>query len=142
MLARLSPPGTADPTLEAFDWGGLRDASLLNPPPAFVVSTRWSDAGKIALALGPRVPTFVISNDPRGWAFVKDGAGLVGQDGVLIVPIKDLAVARTNLAPFFASLGEGEPVTLFRAGAPAVELAVVPAKGLTQPLPPPYPARP
>ena len=53
--ARVSaPPGVADPTLEAFDWRALRDAPLLDPPPAFVVSTRWSDAGKIALALGPR----------------------------------------------------------------------------------------
>ena len=98
--------------------------------------------GKDRPGAGTRVPIFVVSNDPRGWAFVEAGAGLVGRDGVLIVPVKDLAVARKSLAPFFASLGEAEPVTLFRAGAPVVELALVPAKGLTWPLPPPYPARP
>ena len=141
-LARFLPPGAADPTLEAFDWGGLRNAPLLDPPPAFVLSTRWSDAGKIAMALGPRIPVFVVSGDPRGWAFVKDGAGLIGRDGVLILPVQDLAVARLSLAPYFASLGAVQPVTLFRAGKPAVALALVPAKGLTQPLPAPYPARP
>ena len=68
---RLLPlrPGVADPTLEAFAWSGLRSAPLLDPPPAFVLSTHWSDAGKIALALGPDVPVFVISDDPRGWAY-------------------------------------------------------------------------
>ncbi len=141
-LARYLPPGAADPTLEALDWGGLRSAPLLQPPPAFVVSTRWSDAGKIALALGPRVPIFVISGDPRGWAFAPSGGDLVGRDGVLILPARDLPAARIALKPYFASLGEARPVTLLRNGAPAVELMLVPAKGLTRPLPPPYPARP
>ena len=63
----------ADPTLESFPWTGLRSAPLLDPLPAFVLSTHWSDAGKIALALGPGVPVFVISNDPRGWAYAPDG---------------------------------------------------------------------
>ena len=141
-LLRLMPAGTTDPTLEAFDWSGLVKAPLLQPPAAFVVSTRWMEAGKIALALGPRVPTFVVSYDPRGWAFIKGGAELVGHDGVLIARPGDLPAARAALAPLFVSLGEAEPFTLFRNGAPAVELVLVPAKGLTQPLPQPYPARP
>ena len=141
-LSRYLPAGAADPTLEAFDWGGLRSTPLLQPPPAFVVSTRWSDAGKIALALGPRVPVFVISGDPRGWAYLPGAPGLVGRDGVVILPARDLPAAGAVLKSFFASLGEARPVTLLRNGAPAVALMAVPAKGLTQPLPPPYPARP
>ena len=141
-LWRLVPAGTTDPTLEAFDWRGLVEAPLLQPQAAFVVSTRWIEAGKIALALGPRVPTFVVSDDPRGWAFMKGGAELVGRDGVLIARLRDLPVARAALAPLFVSLGEAEPLTLFRNGAPAIELVLVPAKGLTQPLPQPYPSRP
>lgn len=141
-LMRFLPAGTTDPTLEAFEWRGLLKAPLLQPPPAFVVSTRWSEAGKIALALGPHVPIFVVSYDARGWAFVKGGTGLVGRDGVLIVRPRDLPTARTDLAPLFASLGEAEPLTLFRNGAPVVDLALVQVKGLTQPLPSPYPARP
>ena len=55
---RLLPlrPGVADPTLEAFDWRGLSDAPAMRPRPAFVLAAKWSDAGKIALALGPESP--------------------------------------------------------------------------------------
>jgi 4-amino-4-deoxy-L-arabinose transferase-like glycosyltransferase len=139
-LWRLLPAGTTDPTLEAFDWTGLREAPLLQPPPAFVISTRWQEAGKIALALGPNVPVFVVSNDPRGWAFVKGGADLVGRDGVLVIRPEGLPAARTVLTQVFASLGEAQRLTLTRRGAPAVELALVPVKGLKQPLP--FPPRP
>ena len=44
-----------DATLEAFAWSDLRDAPALRPAPAFVLAAKWSDAGKIALALGPEV---------------------------------------------------------------------------------------
>ncbi len=73
------PRSVADPTLEAFSWGGLRNAPALQNKPAFVLSTRWSDAGKIALALGPATPVFVLSSDPRGWAFVEGGAKAPGR---------------------------------------------------------------
>ena len=140
-LAPFLPAGAPDPTLEAFDWGGLREAPALTPPPAFVVSTRWNEAGKIALALGPQVPVHVISYDPRGWAFVSGQGGLVGRDGVLIVQAKDAPAARADVETFFASVGEPQPFTLLRNGAPAVDLALVPLKGLKQPLPLPFPAR-
>jgi hypothetical protein len=139
-LWRVLPAGTIDPTLETFDWSGLVKAPLLRPSPSFVVATRWKDAGKIAAALGPDVPVFVVSDDPRGWTFVKGGAGLVGRDGVLIVRPEDLPTARTAVAPLFESLGEAQPSTLLRNGAPAIELLLIPAKGSLQP--PPYPVRP
>ena len=139
-LWRLLPAGTPDPTLEALDWSGLLKAPLLQPAPSFVVSTRWKEAGKIAAALGPRVPVFMVSDDPRGWAVLKESLGLMGRDGVLIVRPADLPAARTALAPLFASLGEAQPFTLMRNGAPATELLLVPAKGALQPRP--YPVRP
>jgi hypothetical protein len=139
-LWRLLPAGTTDPTLEVLDWSGLAKAPLLQPSPSFVISTRWRDAGKIALALGPSVPILVVSDDPRGWTFTNGGAELLGRDGVLIIRPRDLAAARTALAPLFASLGEPEPFTLFRNGAPATDLMLVPAKGSIQPMP--YPVRP
>ena len=110
-----------------------REAPLLQLAPSFVISTEWKEAGKIALALGPRVPVFVVSNDPRGWMFVKGGADLVGRDGVLVVRPVELAAVRTTLAPLFASLGEAQPLTLIRRGVPAMELVLVPVKGLKQP---------
>ena len=58
--------------LESFEWRDLKNAPIFAQPPDFVISTKWSDAGKIALALGPQIPVFVLSNDPRGWAFLDE----------------------------------------------------------------------
>ena len=143
-LTRLSPiqRGVADPTLEALDWGGLREAPAFDPRPAFVVSAKWSDAGKIALALGPDIPVFVISSDPRGWAFVRDGAALLGRDGVLVARTADLPAALTAAGPAFQSVGAPQSWTLTRNGYREVELALAPVKGLTRVLPIPYPVAP
>ena len=86
-VAALAPSGRGDATLEAFGWGGLarRAGAAAARRPSFW-RAKWSDAGKIALALGPDVPVFVISDDPRGWAFVAGGDDLVGRDGVLDRP--------------------------------------------------------
>jgi hypothetical protein len=135
-------PGIADPTLEVFDWRELRHARPLDPQPNFVLSTHWSDAGKIALALGPNVPVFVISNDPRGWAYVPDGARLLGGDGVLVVRPAEVALAREAAASMFKEIGKMQSCTLRRNGAAAVELRLIPVHGLTRRLPLPYPGSP
>ena len=129
----------ADPMLEAFAWGDLRKAPMLDPAPNFVIATKWSEAGKIALALGPRIPVFVLSNDPRGWAFLDDSASFVGRSGVIVTPVADLKAARAAAEPYFADLGEPQFQTLARQGAAAIELALIPADGLTRRLPIPYP---
>jgi 4-amino-4-deoxy-L-arabinose transferase-like glycosyltransferase len=138
---RLLPlrPGFTDPTLEAFDWRALREARALNPPPAFVLSTKWADAGKIALALGPDIPVFVVSNDPRGWAFVDGGEGLLGRDGVLVARASDLPLALDAERLGFRLVGEPQFYALKRNGDPEIILALVSAKGLTRDLPLPYP---
>jgi len=142
MNLRLARPGLPDPTLEAFSWRGLRDAPALKSAPAFVISTKWSDAGKIALALGPGIPVFVISGDPRGWAFVDDGARFLGRDGVVITRATDIGDARRLAPSVFTSLGESRNLSLTRHGYPVVELALIPAQGLTRTLPIPYPGAP
>ena len=68
---------------------------------------------------------------------MKERADLAGRDGVLIVRPKDLAAARTAVAPYFASLGEAQPITLLRNGEAATDLVLVPAKGAIQPGPDP-----
>jgi hypothetical protein len=132
----------ADPTLEAFAWRDLRAAALLRPLPAFVLSTHWSDAGKIALALGPGVPVFVMSADPRGWAYVADGRGLTGRDGLLVARPGEVSTARAAAAACFRGVGATQFSTLARNGEAAVELALVPVYGLTRRLPLPYPGAP
>ena len=77
--------------LEAFEWRDLKNAPIFAQAPSFVISTKWSDAGKIALALGPKIPVFVLSNDPRGWAFLDESERYVGQSGVIVTPAAEAA---------------------------------------------------
>jgi 4-amino-4-deoxy-L-arabinose transferase-like glycosyltransferase len=137
------PHGVVDPTLEALNWNNLAKSSLLDPhgasPPAFVVSTKWSEGGKIALALGPDMPISVYSDDPRGMAFLDESASLVGKDAVIIVPKARLASVTPIFQPFFASLGPPQNVALGRSGADEIDLALIPAHGLTRAFPLPYP---
>jgi 4-amino-4-deoxy-L-arabinose transferase-like glycosyltransferase len=132
-------PGRADPTLEALDWRALRDAPIFHPPPAFVVSTSWSDAGKIALALGPEIPVVLLSGDPRGWAFLYDSGNLIGRSGVLIARQGEIEPARSAAKLYFASLGEAQSFALGRLGRAEIPLALIPVEGLTRRLPIPYP---
>jgi 4-amino-4-deoxy-L-arabinose transferase-like glycosyltransferase len=129
----------ADPTLEAFAWRDLRKAPIFDPAPSFVVATKWSDAGKIALALGPQTPVFVLSNDPRGWAFLDESASFVGRSGVIVTQAADLKATLDAARSYFAALGQPRLQTLGRRGSAAVELALIPANGLTRRLPMPYP---
>jgi hypothetical protein len=138
-LALTSGSGLADPTLEAFEWRDLRKAPIFEQPPSFVIATKWSDAGKIALALGPQTPVFVLSNDPRGWAFLDDSASFVGRSGVIVTPAADLESALGAAEPYFAALGQPQFQTLGRGGRAEVSLALIPAGGLTRRLPMFYP---
>jgi 4-amino-4-deoxy-L-arabinose transferase-like glycosyltransferase len=137
-VTRLVPSraGAVDPTLETLDWGALSDA------PAsvhFVVATKWTEAGKIALALGPRMPVLTFSADPRGMAYVDDSARYIGRDGLIVVPERRLAETLAALAPFFAGFEAPQTLTLRRGGGDVMTLALVPAHGLTRAFPLPYP---
>jgi 4-amino-4-deoxy-L-arabinose transferase-like glycosyltransferase len=130
---------SADPLLESFDWRDLTKAPIFDHAPSFIVSTKWSDAGKIALAFGPRTPVFVLSNDPRGWAFLDESGSLVGRSGVIVTPAADAASAVAAAGPLFAGLGPPQFFALGRLGRPEIKLALIPGHGLTRALPMPYP---
>jgi hypothetical protein len=132
-------PRLTDPMLEAFGWGELKTAPIFDRAPSFIISTKWSDAGKIALAFGPRIPVFVLSSDPRGWAFLDESARFVGQSGVIVTPAADVASTVAAAGPLFAALGQPQLCTLGRLGRPEIKLALIPAGGLTRSLPMPYP---
>ena len=131
--------GLADPMLEAFAWRDLTKAPIFDRAPSFIISTKWSDAGKIALAFGPRIHVFVLSNDPRGWAFMDESASFVGRRGIIVTPVADAASTIAAARPLFAGLGQPELYTLGRRGRPEIKLALIPAFGLTRSLPMPYP---
>jgi 4-amino-4-deoxy-L-arabinose transferase-like glycosyltransferase len=132
--------GVADPMLESFEWGALKNARIFHSPPDFVISTKWSDAGKIAVALGPQIPVFVLSNDPRGWAFLDESGRFVGQNGVIVTPAADVASTLAMAGPLFAEFEQPQLYTLGRSGRPEIKLALIPATGLTHRLPIPYPS--
>jgi hypothetical protein len=135
------PAGAVDPTLEALSWQPLAaSAPLVGPSaPSFVVSTKWSEGGKIALALGPRMPVVVFSDDPRGMAFLNDSTAFVGKDAVIIVARSRLESVAATFAPYFDRLAAPQFVTLGRDGRGEVDLALIPAHRLTRPFPLPYP---
>jgi 4-amino-4-deoxy-L-arabinose transferase-like glycosyltransferase len=132
--------GAADPLLESFEWTALTNAPIFSNPPNFAIATKWSDAGKIALALGPDVPVFVLSDDPRGWAFLHTSEGFLGKDGVIITPAKDAARVIAAGEGLFARLGPPQIYQLGRQGRAEVDLALIPAINLTRGLPMPYPS--
>jgi hypothetical protein len=124
--------------LEGFEWRDLRKAPIFERAPSFVIAMKWSDAGKIALALGPRIPVFVLSNDPRGWAFLDESISFVGQSGVIVTPAAEVASTIEGARPFFNSLGQPQLYALGRGGRSEIKLALIPAAGLTRGLPMPY----
>ncbi len=139
----LKAAGAADPTLETLSWGPLRDAPAIlgtsGKAPAFVAVAKWSDGGKVGLALGPRMPLLILSRDPRGLAFLEDSASFIGEDGVIIVAKKELPSALENFAPYFARLDPAQDLAIARHGVDAISLALIPAHGLTRRFSLPYP---
>ena len=80
-LALTAGTGLADPMLEAFEWRELRTAPIFDQAPSFVIAMKWSNAGKIALALGLR-PLFSCSQTileaGRSWTIARVSLGGTG----------------------------------------------------------------
>ena len=143
-LVSLAPSlSGADPTLESLNWSKLRQSPLFSAgePPAFVVATKWTEAGKIAMAVGREVPVLVLSGEPHGFAFLNDPTAFVGKDAVIVVAQKRLAETRAALSPYFVALGEPQFLSLGRTGLDEIDLALLPAQKLLRPYPLPYPRR-
>ena len=134
-----SEKGSEDPTLEAFPWTALRDSSALRAMHAdFVVTTRWMDAGKIAVALGKGMPVAVFSDDPRQFAFAPPLTSSLGHDAAIVVPSRLLDETLARVRPYFVSIDGPEHVWFGRMGRPELDLAVVHAHHLRQSYPNPY----
>jgi len=77
-----------DPTLEALDWGALRDdlraEGLLDRPRTFAAAVTWAEGGKVDGAVGGAMPVMVLSDDPRTLAFTLDLTKVEGWDVLLI----------------------------------------------------------
>ena len=141
----LLPPGVTDPTRETLNWDALKASPLLGgqggKAPAFVLSNHWSEAGKMALALGAKMPVIVSPDDPRGIAFLQNPDAFVGKDAVIIVPINQISTIPDVFRSYFEELGPPQKVSIGRGGMDELDLVLFPAHRLTQPLPLPYPRR-
>jgi Dolichyl-phosphate-mannose-protein mannosyltransferase len=138
-IERMAAKPLSDPTLESLAWTPIQQAQALNPRPAFVATTKWWEAGAAGVALGPDVPVFVFSNDPRGVAFLDNAEDFVGRDGVIIAEARRLPYIQSSLSGYFQSLGPPEPLNIGRGVIPELKLVLVPAHGLTHTFPVPYP---
>ncbi len=121
-----------DPLAETRPWDAVRSlgaAADVSRPPIFVAGTRWHEAGRLAVALGPSVPVLCLCLDARGFGIVVDNRAYLGRDGLIVVPEASAPQAMAALAPYFSSLVRGE--TLSMQGAAA--LVVLRGQGLRDP---------
>jgi 4-amino-4-deoxy-L-arabinose transferase-like glycosyltransferase len=124
-IARFVPSlNSNDPTLDFVDWRALRPAvaQLRSRNPELVVAAvSWIDAGKADYALGGTVPVLCLSNDPRGFAFIRNVREFAGRDALIVAPA-DRPDWLTLAAPHFRKVVPGRDVIVKRGGAPALTL--------------------
>jgi hypothetical protein len=132
-----------DPTAESIDWTALRTSldqeGLLKTPGVFVVSLKWSEAGKVDDAVGGEAPVLVFSSDPREFAYRVQSASLIGHDAVIVAPPKTLAAHRAELQTYFQTLTPQPAVMVGRNGRPEAEVDVLLGHDLLKPYPTPNP---
>jgi hypothetical protein len=126
-----------DPTVETTDWTAVRSElarrGLLGKPGEFVGAVKWSQAGKLDMALGDIMPVVVFSHDPRQYAYRYDPQTFVGRDAV-IIGRTDLVKSRLpELRNYFRSLTVLAPIKLGREGRDEIDLEVVSANQMLRP---------
>jgi hypothetical protein len=121
----------ADPTLDLVDWRDLQGVAL--PTDGFVAATSWLQAGKVAYALGPRVPVLCLSVAPHQYQYQRDPAAFVGHDALLVIrPPAHI----DRYAPYFASIEPLGPLTIHRQGGrPALSVDLFLAHDFRAPFP-------
>jgi len=143
-MARLAPAAFArgDPSLEAVEWSGLREAlaarGWLGRKDLFIVSVQWLEAGKIDYALHGALPVLVFTQDPRHFAFRHDPADLLGMDAVIVGRARNMRNAAGDLAAYFERIEPLPPAWVGRGGAREIELPMLYAHRLIKPYPLPY----
>jgi 4-amino-4-deoxy-L-arabinose transferase-like glycosyltransferase len=139
-----------DPTLAAFEWsqlpGELRRRGLLQPG-VFLVTTNWMYAGRIDEALHHTVPVVVLGGNPKQFGLHYDPAEFLGRDALVLGPAESMTGSAHHLQPYFESVQELAPFALGRSGMQEIQLRLMRARCLLEPLPtsyrqPPVPALP
>jgi hypothetical protein len=130
-----------DPTLESLEWTPLREElqrrGLLQKPGLFVISGSPIDIGKIDQALNDALPMQVFG-ESKQYAFRYDPSTLVGRDALVIGRRDRTRGIETRLAHYFESIEELPPFSFGRSGMHEVDVRILYAHDLKQPLPSPY----
>ncbi len=118
-----------DPTLDLLNWTELDhvipERRLIGVETPAVAAIRWMDAGKLNYAIGKNVPVLCLCSDPQQFRYLHDPAQFLGRNVLVVGERKSLANPEITLARWFARVETLAPVTLHRAGQPAIELAII-----------------
>jgi hypothetical protein len=122
------------PLLESVDWSGLeRDLAsrgLLERTDIFIAATRWHEAGKIDYALHGRIAVVCLCRDPRGYGILGQSQAFIGRDAVIIGRNLSPERVRATYGAYFLQIEGSAPITITRAGSPAIELSVLLGRAL------------
>lgn len=107
-----------DPTVAGIDWTSLRTeltARGLLHPGSVVGVPDWSDAGKVAYALGPSVTVVCLNHDSRQFGFAYPAAAFRGRDMLILAPDHAGRVP-AELGADFAAMRRLPDATITHAG--------------------------
>jgi len=125
----------ADPTVDLLEWRELRpelEARGLLGPDAVVAAPIWMYAGKASHALGPDIPVVCACGDPQQFRYRYDQTQWNGRDMPVVWVQGDTRVGESARA-FFDRLDPLPPITIMRAGRPALVLDVAMGRNLHMP---------
>jgi 4-amino-4-deoxy-L-arabinose transferase-like glycosyltransferase len=135
-------PGLNHYLAEATSWtgvaDGLRDKGLLDRPNTFYAALNWQDGARLAEAVRPADPVVVFGPDPRGFAFIANPAGRLGEDALIVVRAEDTASATRFAAKYFDAVDTVGTFTTTKGGTLAFSNAVLLAHRLNALPPRPY----
>jgi hypothetical protein len=123
-----------DPTLDLLNWTELNtDISqrhLIDTETPAMAATHWMEAGKLNYAVGRTVPVLCLCVDPQQFRYLHNPGEFAGRNIIVVGAHRNLTAQLLVLRAWFARTETLAPITLHRAGQPAIELTVVRGIGL------------
>jgi len=111
-----------DPTLQLRDWSQLSAElarrKLLDRPGLVIGTVRWSDAAKIAYALGPDPTVIVLGSEPHEFGLQHPLARYRGRDVLILAPNVGPRRIVASFGSFFTRIDTLPPLTLLEGSHP------------------------
>jgi hypothetical protein len=126
----------SDPTLEGYDWTGLREElqrrGLLAKQRLFVIGPSWNQTGQIDVQVGRFLPVACLCKDPRNLAFNWRPDEYIGWDALIIG--REEYLSRVVAQPHFRKVERLGDIEIVRGGRVAFTLRVFYATDLYRPV--------